>query len=255
MQAAVAVLEEAGKEANESLDEIERKILFANPSAKPLLDLCARLRAAKSRLLAVKTTITQLFTAQDQLKQNLAQYLMPAAESIKGACLARSRPAPRIVFAASPTEQPSTDTLPIESLKVAPPPPVLPPVAEKKAPTPPVPKHNRHTSPRVAKPHPPLPPAPPPPAAEEPFVDITEDEFRRLDTRAFGNIPLAEVRDVYRMIWNFYKDQDDKSVVLTRKAMGELGAKMSCLLRVLKFLKSLRRITLTKDDNVRWVSQ
>jgi hypothetical protein len=34
------------------------------------------------------------------------------------------------------------------------------------------------------------------------------------------------------MIWNFDKEQDDKSVVLTRKVIAELGAKMSGLLRV-----------------------
>jgi hypothetical protein len=245
MESAVALLERAGKEASESLDDIEHKILLASPAAKPLLDLCTRLRLAKSRLLTVKTNITHLLAAQDQLKQNLAQYLVPAADTVKGACLARNVSAPRIVFASPPPDQALTYVSP----PVAPPAPVLRPTAEKKAPAPSLPKQSRHISPRPAKAH----IAPPP--TKDRFADITDEEFRQLDTRAFGNITLGDVRDTYRLIWNYFKQQGDKSVILTTKAMSELGAKMGSLLRVLKFLKSLRRIALTKDDNVRWIEQ
>jgi hypothetical protein len=181
----------------------------------------------------VKTNITHLLTAQDQLKQNLAQYLVPAADSIKAACLARNVSAPRIIFA-SPPEQISADVFPT----------VASPMVAKDAPT-----QRRHISPRMPKAHIASPPA------EDTFADITEQEFRQLDTRAIGNITLCDVRETYRMIWNYFKEQGDKSVVLTKKTMNELGAKMGSLLRVLKFLKSMHRIALTKDNNVLWIEQ
>jgi hypothetical protein len=244
MEAAVQRLERANKEAGESLDEIERKILLANPAAKPLLDLCARLRSAKARFLTLRVNTAQLFTIQDQLKQNLAQYLIPTAESIKLACTARSLPTPRVVFSSPGTEM----TPPKVSVQFPAPEPIpapVPALVEPKVRTPVAPKQTRHVSPR-----PPKQPLPPPPFCD--FVDITDEEFASLDTRTMGHITIGEVRDVYKFIWTFFKDADDKKGILTRKLISESGARMRALPTALKFLKSLHRIDLTKQGDVKW---
>jgi hypothetical protein len=242
MESAVCVLERAGREANESLDDVERKILSANPSAKQLLDLCARLRSAKGRLASIQANMTHLFTAQDQLKQNLAQYLVPTAESIKNACIIRNLPTPRVVFS-SPGDTRGSPEIPLAAVAATQP---LSIVTAKPA-TPAAPKQNRHISPRVAK------PAPPPQFGE--FVEITEEEFASLDIRTMGHVTLSEVRDVYKFIWSHFKDLDDRKAILTRKLISESGAKMRALPTALRFLKSLHRIDLTKQGDVKWISQ
>jgi hypothetical protein len=240
MESAVQVFERAGKEADESLDDVERKILCANPGAKQLLELCGRLRSAKGRLVTLKTNMDHIYTAQDHLKQNLANYLVPAADSIKNACIARNLPTPRVSFSSPASAQPQQP----QPQAVA---PVVAPVRPKVAPTPAAVKNSRHVSPRPAK-------VPPPPQFCE-FVDITEEEFASLDTRTMGHVTLAEVRDVYKFIWGYFKDLEDKKGVLTRKLISESGAKMRALPTALKFLKSIRRIDLTKQGDVKWTGQ
>jgi hypothetical protein len=248
MESAVQVLERAGREANESLDDVERRILSVNPAAKQLLDLCARLRCAKGRLLTIQANMTHLFTAQDQLKQNLAQYLVPTAESIKNACIARNLPTPRVVFS-SPTATQALPEVPLAPAPALASAPVAPPLAiiAGKAATPAAPKQGRHISPRQPK------PLPQPQFCE--FAEITEEEFASLDIRTMGHVTLGEVRDVYKFIWGHFKDLDDKKAVLTRKLISESGAKMRALPTALRFLKSLHRIDLTKQGDVKWISQ
>ena len=239
MEAAVDALERAQQNANQTMDDIERKIRSTNPDAGPLLDLCNRLRSAKARLLQLKSDVTQLATAQDLLKQNLTQFLVPSSEMIKQACVERNLPAPKIVFS-SPKEAT------IES-KPAPVPVEQPnPVKALPKKTQQEPKPKRPTTPKGRKARMP----PEPPAIE--IIDITDDEFAKLDLR-MGHITRQELQEVYVFIANWYKQREDRTEVLTRQELAKSGVKMRAINSILRYLKVLKRIDLTKSGDVKWI--
>lgn len=249
MEAAVEALEIAQRNAIYTMDEIERKIRASNPEASPLLDLCNRLRSAKTRLLQAKTDITDLISGQDLLRQNLTQYLIPSSEIIKQACTARNVPTPKIVFSSPPSSTGSNmaripSPVPVEREIAAPKPPI-----PKKAASNAQSQSNlkRKSSPKLRKSR----PQPELPVVE--FTDITEAEFASLDTRTMGHTTFQEVQEVYRFIGNWYKQQEDITTVLTRATISKSGLKIRAMNTTLRFLKSLKKIDLTKGGDVTWI--
>ena len=239
MEAAVDALERAQQSANQTMDDIERKIRSTNPEAAPLLDLCNRLRSAKARLLQVKTDLTQLATAQELLKQNLTQYLVPSSEMIKQACTARNLPAPKIVFSAPGQTQLEEKPAPVQ-VEQQNPVKAIPKKTQQE------PKAKRPATPKGRKARMP----PEPPAIE--IVDITEDEFAKLDLR-MGHITRQELQEVYVFIANWYKQREDRTEVLTRQELAKSGVKMRAINSILRYLKCLKRIDLTKSGDVKWI--
>jgi hypothetical protein len=236
MEAAVASLEGACSKANSSISEMERKIRAAHPDAAPLLDLCDRLRAAKSRLLTENTNIAKLAEAQDSLKQNLAQFLVPASESITSACTARHLPPPRIAFG-SPISPDRKSNLSLEDT-------IQPHKVPDPVPPPPkaVVKKKSQSKTQIL------------PVFE--FRQITSEEYATLDPRTMGHVSMAEVQDTYKNIWNWFTSSDvEKGSVLSRRQISQTLPKARALPTALRFLKSLRRIDLTRDGDVKLAEQ
>jgi hypothetical protein len=240
MESVVDALEAASREAADQIDEIEQRIRISMPDTAPLLDLCAQLRSARIRILALKLKISELGDARDLLQKNLGQYLAPASQAVKNACIARNLPAPRIRFG-SPTA-PQAPVEDVQPVKLAPSP------AQSVKPAAIPAKPVRATSPKPVK-------AVTLPLPVCQMREITEEEFASLDTRTMGHITMVELCEVYQFIWSFFNEQDHRNATLTRKVIADSGIRMRALPTALRFLKSLRRIDLTKQGDVKWLSQ
>jgi hypothetical protein len=237
MEAAVLTLADACVSANHTVSQLENKILAAHPDAAPLLDLCNRLRSAKARLLALKTKIGTLNEQQDLLKQNLAQFLVPASEAITNACRARNLPAPRIAFG-SPRSPIQNSKIPAEPTLITDSISNQLPSASKGT----MRRKSMGSKTQIL------------PTVE--FHQVTAEEYATLDPRTMGHVSMPEVQEVYRHIWSHFNAAGFESdAILARRDVLQAMPKVRALPTALRFLKSLRRIDLNKEGDIKLALQ
>lgn len=234
MEEAVLAFEASTNRTSASIDQIEQQITQNFENAAPLLDLCRRLRTSQQRLNAIRSDCEKLSQEQDSLKVFLEKYLQPTSQSINDACIARGLPTPRITFASSPIEskvveaeiQPKINTI------------SKPPIPKK----PTTPRKQSFGQRRNQKTV----------VEEEPeFVQITEEEIENLDTRTMGRVRLQELQAAYQAIWNFYHLTDDKNKEMKRADFKDCEIKLTNLNTVLRYLKVLKRVDLSKEGNIK----
>lgn len=229
MQSAVSALQSAANESKGALDEIERTIVRRMPEAGELLELCRRLRGAKSRLIALNAKVQLLTQAQEAFDRALSENLLPAAKILERACEERDISKPKVEFLRELDEQepasgnPKQRTLITAGAKGS---------GKKQAPAR-MGTQRKHV-------------------AEPDFVDITEDEYATIDSKTYGHISYSDIRNLYKVLWDFAQESEPGKVI-TKREIVELGVKIKLLQSALRFLKSLKRIELTKDGNVKTV--
>ena len=229
MQNAVLILQNATNESKRSLDEIEQKIVKKIPEANEILDLCKRLRDAKSKLLELNEKISKLRIAQELFNQALSENLFPAAEIIEKACVERDLPKPKVEVIKTMKEQEQTYDNEIQATPTK----IYTKNNKKKQSTPKKSLQKRSIS-------------------NNEFREITEEEYATFDTRTFGYIGYNEIKNLYKVLWDFAQENEPGKII-TRREIVDLDVKLNILQSALRFLKSLKRIELTKDGDVKTV--
>ncbi|KAH0793636.1 hypothetical protein GPJ56_002469 [Histomonas meleagridis] len=229
MEAAVERLKVTCDDTKYSIDKIEQKIIENMPESREILELCQRLRNAKFRLLTLKTNVTKLTLAQEMLNQVLTENLFPASAIIEKACYSRNLPKPNVIF--SPKDDHTYANEPqLTPVKAA---PVKQPIKQT-----PKKSNQQKSSSRNA------------PVAK--FVEITDKEYSTLDTRTMGHVGLNELKDLHQFLWN-YSQENEPNKIITKQEIINAGIKVRVLHVALRFLKTLKRIDLTKDGDVKCV--
>ena len=224
MLASVEHLQNTQIQIQNKLDNLESQIKSNIPEAGPLLDLINRFRVAKTKLINLKYKAVQYRAAEENLKSALSECLEPSANIIQRSC-----------------------KFPINSLSTT---PTLQKFAQRQEQSfnlepPSLERRTKQITPKKIQSKSPI--------SRMMYREVEEDELATLDTRSYGHISLNDIRELHQYIWDFFQVQDNKNRILQQKQIQDNFPKIRTLRSTLRFLRTLKRIDLTKDGDVKCV--
>ena len=238
MLKAIENLENSELRCQKELDELEMRICSEIQNAAPLLDICNRLRAAKVKLALLKNKIDLYGNADAQLKMMISECLEPTMALLQSSANQHNAqstnhqngfnskhngtPIRQVQTNYETADEVSHDNMPQE---------------RKGRQT--TPKHTTSNA-RSKSPGPQL-----------MYQEVDESELATLDTRSYGQISLNDIRELHQFIWDFFQNPSHKHSILTQKQIQDNFPKIRTLRSTLRFLKTLKRIELTKDGNIK----
>ncbi|KAK8893244.1 hypothetical protein M9Y10_021661 [Tritrichomonas musculus] len=244
---AVGNLENIDTRCQRELDELENQLCGNIQNAAPLMSLCNRLRNAKVKLAFLKNKIDEYNNAEENLRVCVSKCLDPASN---------------ILHNAGRYQEPQSNYNYNGNYNYNYNPQSITPKRQNQAfgssinnrddsfhneiPLPE--KKNRQSTPKNTgtskiqmK----------SPVQQIQYQEVDEAELATLDTRSYGHISLNDIRELHQYIWDFFQNSANKNKVLTQKQLQDDFPKIRTLRSTLRFLKSLKRIDLTKDGNVK----
>ncbi|OHT10991.1 hypothetical protein TRFO_19473 [Tritrichomonas foetus] len=230
MLAAVNNLENTQNHVQNKLDEIEIQVCNDIPNSAPLFDLINRLRVAKNKLIDIKSKVIQYSQAEENLRNCISEYLEPASTIIKKSCNA-----PTNVHHVTTPQYQKQNREPEPSFQ-----PEVPTLERKVRQS--TPKHNANLATKTKSPIPQI-----------VYHEVDQDELATLDTRSYGVIALNDIRELHQFIWDYFQNSDNINKVLSQKQIQDQFPKIRTLRSTLRFLRTLKRIDLTKEGNVKCV--
>lgn len=255
---AVENLENTETRCKRDLDELENRLCSEVQDAAPLMDLCNRLREAKVKLAFLKNKIDQYNIAAEDLRVCVSECLDPSSSLLHNLNrIQNNQPNGynynnnynnsynyngnynynNIPQSITPKRQNQgyqsqlnrgDDSFHNEI-----------PLPEKKT-RQTTPKNTGNQSAKLKSPVPQI-----------QYQEVDEAELATLDTRSYGHISLNDIRELHQYIWDFFQNPSNKSKVLTQKQLQDDFPKIRTLRSTLRFLKTLKRIDLTKEGNVK----
>lgn len=244
---AVENLENTETRCKKELDELENRLCGDVQNAAPLIDLCNRLRDAKVKLAVLKNKIDQYNIVTEDLRVCVSECLDPSSSLLHNLYRIQNNQPNGYEYynynsynynpqSITPRRQNqgyisaiNNDSFHNEI-----------PIPEKKT---------RQTTPKNTVVQSSKMKSPVVPQTQ--YQEVDEAELATLDTRSYGHISLTDIRELHQYIWNFFQNAANKSKVLTQKQLQEEFPKIRTLRSTLRFLKTLKRIDLTKEGNVK----
>lgn len=253
---AVENLENTETRCKKQLDELEIRLCGDVQNAAPLIDLCNRLRDAKVKIAFLKKQIDQYNNAAENLRVCVSECLDPTSNLLHNLCSFQNNqqmahnnymgnynyngnynnnynPQPITPKRQNQGYNSSFNNRDDSFHNEA-------PLPEKKT---------KQTTPKSTGVSNAKMKSPAPPQAQ--YQEVDEAELATLDTRSYGHISLNDIRELHQYIWDFFQNAANKSKVLTQKQLQDDFPKIRTLRSTLRFLKTLKRIDLTKEGNIK----
>jgi len=221
MEEAVKTLDFALGSSNNQLNDIEKDLSSSLTEISPLLDICRRLRQLKTRTNNLSEKLKLVESSKEDLNDAINKYMIPASEMVSQRCTNNGIPYPQFSF----FQNSKTTVNNTETSKIKPSTPRK--SIQPKAPTPIKPdeiEQNRNN-------------------------EVTEEEHASIDVFTYGKVSLQELNDLLCAIKKFYKE--NPGVTITRRMLQDLGIKLNQLPSKLRILKTLHKIELNKNGDVK----